>query len=257
MEPERIDGAVALITGGAHGIGAALAHRLASLGARIVVADVDAAAGRAVAAEVAGRFVPCDVGSLAANETAVATAVGEFGGLDIVALNAGVTTGTNLGEGFDPARYCRAMAINLDGVVYGAQAALPALRSRGGGDIIATASLAGLAPTPVDPIYSANKAAVVALVRALGQAWVGEGIRINGLCPGFADTAIVDELRPMLAAADVPLLDQSTVVDAFLAALTSGRSGECWYVQPGRPSEPFHFPGIPGFRRPATVRQEG
>ncbi len=259
MEPERIDGAVALVTGAAHGIGEALARRLAGLGAHVVVADVDAEAGPAVAAEVHGRFVRCDVGELADNEAAVATAVREFGGLDIVALNAGIATGTFLGDDFDPVRYRRAMGINLDGVVYGAQAALPALRARGGGDIIATASLAGLDPTPVDPLYSANKGAVVALVRALGRAWVGEGIRINGLCPGFADTAIVDQLRPTLAAGGIPLLDLSTVVDAFLAALTSGRSGECWYVQPGRPSEPFRFPGVPGIRRPApaVLQQEG
>jgi NAD(P)-dependent dehydrogenase (short-subunit alcohol dehydrogenase family) len=224
-------------------------RRLAALGARVVVADVDPAPD-----DVGHRYIRCDVSSLADNEAAVALAVREFGGLDIVALNAGVATGTSLGDGFDPAAYRRAMAINLDGVVYGVQAALPALRARGGGDIVATASLAGLEPTPVDPIYSATKAAVVALVRALGTSLAAQGLRVNGLCPGFADTAIVDELRPMLAAADVPLLETSTVVDAFLAALTSGRSGECWYVQPGRPSEPFRFPRVPGIRR-ATVEK--
>jgi NAD(P)-dependent dehydrogenase (short-subunit alcohol dehydrogenase family) len=240
--------AVALVTGGGNGIGAALARRLAGLGTRVVVADVSLDAGTAVAEEIGGRFVPCDVGRLADNEAAVAEAVREFGGLDIVALNAGVTTGTALGDSFDPDRYRRAMAVNLDGVVYGVQAALPALRARGGGDIVATASLAGLDPTPVDALYSANKAGVIGLVRALGKALAGEGIRVNGLCPGFADTGLVDELRPMLAGAGIPLMDTSTVVDAFLAALASGRSGECWYVQPGRPSEPFRFPRVPGIR---------
>jgi NAD(P)-dependent dehydrogenase (short-subunit alcohol dehydrogenase family) len=255
MELESFPHAVALVTGGARGIGAALSRRLAALGARVVVADVDPT-GEAVAEEIGGRYIHCDVRDLAENEAAVALAVHEFGGLDIVALNAGIATRTALGDGFDPREYRRAMAINLDGVVYGVQAALPALRTRGGGDILATASLAGLDPTAVDPIYSANKSAVVALVRSLGRGLEREGIRVNGLCPGFADTAIVDELRPMLAAADVPLLETSTVVDAFLAALTSGRSGECWYVQPGRPSEPFHFPRVPGIRRAAAV-QEG
>jgi NAD(P)-dependent dehydrogenase (short-subunit alcohol dehydrogenase family) len=255
MDSERIDGAVALVTGGAQGIGAAVARRLAELGAHVVVADLATEAGTLVAQEIHGRYVRCDVGTLADNEAAVATAVREFGGLDIVALNAGVSTGTDLGEDFDPDRYRRAMAINLDGVVYGAQAALPALRARGGGDIVATASLAGLDPTPIDAIYSANKAAVVGLVRALGKGWEAEGIRVNGLCPGFADTAIVDPLRSLLAGAGVPLMDVSVVVDAFLAALTSGRSGECWYVQPGRPVEPFRFPRVPGIRQP--VVQEG
>jgi NAD(P)-dependent dehydrogenase (short-subunit alcohol dehydrogenase family) len=248
VEPERIGGSVALVTGGAHGIGAAVARRLAGLGARVVVADVDADAGVAVAEETGGRYVRCDVRVLADNEHAVATAVREHGRLDIVALNAGVITGFGLGDDFDPERYRRAMAINLDGVVYGAHAALPALRAAGGGDIIATASLAALAPQPLEPIYSANKAAVVALVRALGPAWAAEGVRVNALCPGYADTAIVDTLRDMLSASGVPLLDVQTVVDAFVTVLTGGRTGECWYVQPGRPSEPFRFPNVPGIR---------
>jgi NAD(P)-dependent dehydrogenase (short-subunit alcohol dehydrogenase family) len=248
VKPERINGSVALITGGAHGIGAAVARRLAGLGARVVVADVDADAGESVAKEVGGRYVRCDVGELADNEQAVATAVGEYGRLDIVALNAGVITGFGLGDDFDPVRYRRAMAINLDGVVYGAHAALPALRATGGGDIIATASLAGLAPQPLEPVYSANKAAVVALVRALGPAWSAEGVRVNALCPGYADTAIVDSLRDMLGSAGVPLLDVETVVDTFVTVLAGDGTGECWYVQPGRPSEPFRFRNVPGIR---------
>jgi NAD(P)-dependent dehydrogenase (short-subunit alcohol dehydrogenase family) len=248
VEPERISGSVALITGGAHGIGAAVARRLAGLGARVVVADVDTDAGESVAKEIGGRYVRCDVRELADSEQAVDTALREYGRLDIVALNAGVITGFGLGDDFDPVGYRRAMAINLDGVVYGAHAARPALRAAGGGDIIATASLAALAPQPLEPVYSANKAAVVALVRALGPAWEAEGVRVNALCPGYADTAIVDPLRDLLSSAGVPLLELETVVDAFLAALTSGRTGECWYVQPGRPSEPFRFPNVPGIR---------
>jgi len=239
--------AVALVTGGASGIGAALARRLTGLGARVVIADVSDAS--AIADEIGGRYVDCDVSSLADNEAAVAEAVRAFGGLDIVALNAGIVTGTSIGDSFDPDRYRRAMGVNLDGVVYGVQAALPALRERGGGDIVATASLAGLDPTAVDPIYSANKSAVVALVRAFGRGFATEGIRVNGLCPGFADTPlVVEEMRTVLTGAGIPLMDTSTVVDAFVSAVTSGRSGECWYVQPGRPAEPFRFPRVPGIR---------
>ncbi|OLB79714.1 MAG: dehydrogenase [Actinobacteria bacterium 13_2_20CM_2_71_6] len=248
MESERINGSVALVTGGAHGIGAAIGRRLAGLGAKVVLADVDAAAGPVVAHEIGGLFVRCDVGRLADNEAAVAAAVDAYGGLDIVALNAGVATGFGIGDDFDPDGYRRAMAINLDGVVYGAHAALPALRARGGGDIIATASLAGFAAMPADPVYGANKAGVIALVRALGPAWADEGVRVNGICPGYADTAIVDDFRDMLTEAGVPLLEVSVVVDAFMAALTGGRTGECWYIQPGRPSEPFRFPRVPGIR---------
>ncbi len=243
-----IENSVALVTGGAHGIGAAIAGRLAALGARVMVADVDTAAGAQVADRIGGRFVRCDVGRLADDEAAVAATVDAFGGLDVVALNAGVSSGFGLGEDFDPDGYRRAMAINLDGVVYGVHAALPALRARGGGDIVATASLAGLAPQPADPVYSANKAAVIGLVRALGPALVEDGIRVNALCPGYTDTAIVDPFRDALAAMAVPLMPVDAVVDAFLAVLAGGGSGECWYVQSGRSSEPFRFGRVPGVR---------
>lgn len=246
METAQFAGKVALITGGANGIGAAAARRLAGSGARVVVADVDTEAGAAVAAEVGGVFVRCDVRQLADNQAAVATAVSEFGGLDIAFLNAGVGTGCGLGDDFDPERYRAAMGINLDGVVYGAHAALPALRARGGGDIVATASMAGLMPAPLDPAYAANKAGVVGLVRALGPAWEGDGVRVNALCPAFAETALIVPLKRGLERAGVPILTVEAVVDTLVAALTSGRVGECWYIQPGRDGEPYRFRGIPG-----------
>jgi NAD(P)-dependent dehydrogenase (short-subunit alcohol dehydrogenase family) len=243
-----MDGRIALITGAAHGIGAALARRLAGLGARVVLADVDTAAGAELAGELGAIFVRCDVGQPADSAHAVAAAVDAYGGLDLVALNAGVLGSCTVGDDFDPVRYRRDMAINLDGVVYGAHAARPALLARGGGDIVATASLAALAPQPLDPIYSANKAAVVALVRALGPAWKTEGVRVNAICPGYADTALLDPLRPQLGDAGVPLLRTDDVVDAFLTVLAGGGTGECWYVQPGRSPEPFRFPRVPGIR---------
>jgi NAD(P)-dependent dehydrogenase (short-subunit alcohol dehydrogenase family) len=243
-----IDGAVTLVTGGAHGIGAGMARRLAGLGARVVLADRDTAAGSALAAELGAVFVPCDVSVPEDNERAVAEAVHAHGGLDIVALNAGVTTGFGLGDDFDPDRYRRVMGINLDGVVYGAHAARRALVAHGGGDIVATASLAALAPLAEDPVYSANKAAVVALVRALGPAWAAEGVRVNAICPGYADTSIIEPFRHVLEDLKVPLLRVDDVVEAFLAVLSAGRTGECWYVQPGRDPEPFHFPRVPGTR---------
>ena len=102
-------------------------------------------------------------------------------------LNAGVATGCGVGDDFDLARYRRAMGANLDGVVFGVHAALPALRRRGGGAIVATASLAGLTGVPYDPLYAANKHAVVGLVRSLAPL-AEEGIRVNAVCPGFAES---------------------------------------------------------------------
>jgi NAD(P)-dependent dehydrogenase (short-subunit alcohol dehydrogenase family) len=248
MTAGRFDGQVAWITGGAQGFGAGVARRLATEGAKVVVSDVNDDSGEAVAAEVGGRYVRCDVSDLDQNRAAVAAVLEEYGRLDIAFLNAGVATGGALGDEFDLMTYRRAMGVNLDGVVFGAHAAFGALKADGGGSLVATASLAGLTGTPFDPVYGANKHGVVGLVRSLGPDWEQHGVRVNAICPGFADTAIVDDIRDFLSDQGLTLIPVERVVDAFVSAATSGRSGECWYVQPGRDIEPFRFRGIPGPR---------
>ena len=146
---------------------------------------------RRVADELEGRFVHTDVADPAASTAAVAAAVDAFGGLHIAHLNAGVTSWCGMGDDFDPEAYRRSMAINLDGVVYGIAAARPAIKASGGGTIVATASMAGLVAAPFDPIYAANKHAVVGLARSLGQVYAPDGIRIHALCPSFAYTNII------------------------------------------------------------------
>jgi NAD(P)-dependent dehydrogenase (short-subunit alcohol dehydrogenase family) len=248
MNRRALNGAVALITGAANGIGAASAARLAGLGTKVVLADVDDHAGAALADQLGGLYVHCDVADLEQNQAAVAAAVARFGGLDLVHLNAGVASGCGVGDDFDLERYRRARGINLDGVVFGIHAALPALRARGGGTIVATASLAGLMAVPPEPIYGATKHAVVGLVRSLGPALAADGVRINALCPGFADTALVEDIREWVDAVGAPLLTVADVVDAFMSVVASDEVGQCWFVQPGRPSEPFAFRNVPGPR---------
>ncbi|MEI6621618.1 MAG: SDR family NAD(P)-dependent oxidoreductase [Actinomycetes bacterium] len=244
-------GKVALVTGGAQGLGAGVARRLSGLGAKVVIADVNGDAGAALAADLGATFVHCDVSQYDDNLAAVAAATSTYGGLDTVILNAGVASGLTMGEQFDVDRYRQVMGINLDGVVFGFNAALPALRARGGGKVVATASLAGLTPVPMDPVYAANKSAVVALVRSLAGLCADEGIEVNAVCPAFADTAILGELRGALVTAGVPLLSVDDVVDVFLTILEADDSGQCWYVQPGRPAEPFAFRRAPGPRTAA------
>lgn len=248
MNADGLTGKVAWITGGAQGFGAGVARRLASIGAKVVISDINAQSGEAVAADIGGTFVPCDVSKLDECNAAVAAVVKEHGTVDVAFLNAGISTGCLLGDDFDLALYRRAMGVNLDGVVFGAHAVFGPMRAAGGGNIVATASLAGLVGTGFDPVYGANKHAVVGLVRAIGEDWPQHGIRVNALCPGFADTAIVDPLREVLADSGISLIPPEMVVDAFVAAATSGRSGECWVIQPGRPGEPFRFRGVPGPR---------
>jgi NAD(P)-dependent dehydrogenase (short-subunit alcohol dehydrogenase family) len=237
---------VALVTGGASGIGLAVARAVAADGVRVVVADRDEEAGRPAAEAVGGVFVRTDVARAEEVQAAVDAATREGGRLDLVALNAGVTTGETPIDRLTPDRYRTVMGVNVDGVVFGVQAALPALRTGGGGAIVITASLSGLTPYPQDPVYSMTKHAVVGLTRSLAEPLAADGITVNCVCPGFVSTALVDAYRERFQRAGLPLLTAEEVAGAVLAAAGSGRTGEAWVCQPGRPCEPYRFRGVPG-----------
>ena len=242
------DAPVALVTGGAAGIGAALVARLAGQGHRVVVVDRDEAAAKDVAADAGGIAVGVDLTDPAASADAVAAAVSAYGRLDLAFLNAGMTTGEWDVEKVDASRYRTVVALNQDAVYYGVQAVVPVMRSSGGGAIVATASLGGLIGQPDDPVYSMTKHAVVGLVRSLAVPLSTYGIRILALCPGFADTAIVAPFRDAFVGSGYPLLAADDVAAAALAAVDAGGTGEAWIVQPGRDPEPFRFRNLPGPR---------
>ncbi len=237
---------VVLITGGANGFGRATGARLAAEGASVVLADIEEEAGQEAAAEIGGEFVRCDVRDPESSVAAVDFAVRRFGGLDVAFLNAGVSTGCGLVETFDLELYRRAMQINLDGVVYGINAAVPVMRRRGGGSIVATASLAGLTAVPFDPIYAANKHAVVGLVRSAGPVYALESIRINAICPGFSDTRIIDGFKESLVSEGVPIIEVEEVVEGIVSLIESPDSGVCHFVQAGMEPQEFRFRNIPG-----------
>jgi NAD(P)-dependent dehydrogenase (short-subunit alcohol dehydrogenase family) len=239
-------GKVALVTGGASGIGAAAARRLAGAGARVAVADLDAAGAAAVAGEVGGSAHPVDVTDLDAVRALVAEVEGAAGRLDVVLLNAGVTAGQSGLEDLDLAGYRRIMGVNVDHVVFGLTAAVPALRRAGGGVVVATASLAGLTAMPGDALYTASKHAVVGYVRSAAPSLAGAGIRVTAVCPGFADTPLLSPARAQLG--DFPLLTAEDVAEAVMRIVDRGEPGECWYVQPGREPGPYGFRGVPSAR---------
>lgn len=237
---------VALVTGGASGLGRATAVALAEAGSEVVVADLDEAGAREVAEQVGGHFWSGDVSGFESNRDLMAFVAERCGGLDVAYLNAGVASGFSLGDDFDLERYRLAMGVNLDGVVFGTHHALPLLKARGGGAIVATASLAGLTSVPFDPVYAANKAGVVGLARAMGPALAGDGITYNAICPGFAESRIVDPIREILDAQGVQLIPAETVARTVLRIITGGATGEAWFVQPGREPAPFKFRNVPG-----------
>jgi NAD(P)-dependent dehydrogenase (short-subunit alcohol dehydrogenase family) len=237
---------VALITGGASGFGKEVARQLVRRGDSVVLCDVDDAGGQAVADELGATYLHCDVSDFDQVVATTEAAEQVHGGLDLVFLNAGISTGCGVGDDFDLTTYRRAMGINLDGVVYGAHAAIPALRRRGGGSIVATASMAGLTGTPFDPVYGANKHAVVGLVRALGPALAPDRITVNAFCPGFAETKIITDIKSTLVDSGVPIIPVEVAGEAVLRAFDSNETGQAWLLQAGREVMVYNFRGIPG-----------
>jgi NAD(P)-dependent dehydrogenase (short-subunit alcohol dehydrogenase family) len=207
----------ALVTGGRGGIGAAICELLDDP----LVLDLP-------------EF---DVGE----PTAWRSLEGEF---DAAFLNAGTSTGVADAAGLTDESWHQILRANLEGVVYGTRELAVRLMP-GGGSIVATASLAGLTGMPGDPAYTATKHAVIGWVRAAAPGLAPRGIRLNALCPGFADTPLVDEeLRGWL---DVQLMEPTFVAEAALRVLEDEETGRAWVVQPNR-IEPFRFPGVPGPR---------
>jgi NAD(P)-dependent dehydrogenase (short-subunit alcohol dehydrogenase family) len=243
-----LQGRRALVTGGASGIGAAIARLAAAEGAHVIVADVEAAAGRAVADEVNGEFVHLDVSDAEAWDRVIA----QDHGIDLGFLNAGVTTNSGsalAGEGFPladlgDADYRRIMGVNVDGVVFGVRALAPLMAAGGGGDLVVTASIAGLVPIGPDPIYGLTKHAVVGLVRSVAPGLAERGVHISSINPGFADTAILsDDTKTLIKSVGMPLLTPEECAHAALRAVDSRIDGAQWVVWPGR--EPVVYPWAP------------
>ena len=214
----ELDGKRALVTGGAQGLGKAIATLFVARGAKVMIADIDEAGAKLTADELGEsvRAIRCDVTSASDLEAAVQATVDTFGGLDIMVNNAGIEIVKPLfhqtEEEFD-----RLMDINVKGVWLGMRAALAAL-PQPGGVIVNMASLAGLGGAPLFGSYCASKAGVVQLTRVAATELKPMGIRINAVCPAFIATAMVDRLKPIVTeVVGVPFDD--------LAALKQGRIG--------------------------------
>jgi NAD(P)-dependent dehydrogenase (short-subunit alcohol dehydrogenase family) len=197
---ERLEGRVALVTGAASGIGKATARRLADEGAAVLLTDVNESLGATTTEELraAGArvdFLRHDVASEADWEAAVAKAVEEFGGLDIVVNNAGMGDLATIEE-TSLEDWQRTIAIDQTGVFLGMKTAAPHLKASGHGSVVNISSIFGTSGGfGTSPAYHAAKGAVRTLTKNVALHWATEGVRVNSIHPGFIDTPILDTAR--------------------------------------------------------------
>ncbi len=180
----RLAGKVAVITGGASGIGEATARLFASEGANLLIADRNAERGPEVASEIGARFIETDVRNGEDVQAMFAAADEAWGRIDVIYNNAGVGPPEGNVRDCPEKTFDLVYDVNIRGVWLGMKYGIPHLERAGGGSIIATASVAGLTGLAGMAAYCASKGAVIAMVRAAAGEWASAGIRVNCICPG-------------------------------------------------------------------------
>jgi NAD(P)-dependent dehydrogenase (short-subunit alcohol dehydrogenase family) len=227
-------GRKALVTGGASGIGLAVASRFAAEGARVVLTDRDEELGRAVAAELGATFLRIDVADREQISRGFREAAAVLDGLDLLHLNAGTSSEEPDFGRMSEKQYRHLMAVDVDHVVFGVGDALGLMGGRG--DILVTAGLVGLGPYSPDPVYAMAKHAVIGLVKSLAPTLAEREISLNAICPGVVRTPMLSaQGAAFFEAAGVTLLEAEDVAVAALGAIRSGRTGESWICRRGEP----------------------
>lgn len=197
----KLEGKVAVVTGGARGIGRAICHRYAAEGSWVVVADLDAAECNRVAGRLGTTAlgVGLDVTSQASIDAMVETVVAEFGGIDILVNNAGVFDMAPLLE-VTRESYRTVFAVNVEGLLFTLQAvAIQMVKQGRGGKIINIASQAGRRGDALVAVYCASKAAVISITQSAGLALAKDRINVNGIAPGVIDTPMWDQVDALFA----------------------------------------------------------
>jgi meso-butanediol dehydrogenase / (S,S)-butanediol dehydrogenase / diacetyl reductase len=196
----QLTGRVAVVTGGGSGIGAAIARRFASEGARVVVTGRRREPLEHLAAELDGIAVPGDAADPAHADEVVDAAVAAFGGIDVVVANAGIDRPGSVVEVTDD-DWHRTIDVNLTGPLMLLRAAIPVMIDRGGGSVVLVSSVNGLANAPRAVAYDASKAALISLARSIAVDFGPRGIRANAVCPGWVVTPMGDQDMDAMAAA--------------------------------------------------------
>ncbi len=245
---------VALVTGAASGIGAALVRKLRSVNIEVLGVDLDQDGLELIRSETDCEIFQADVSQNDNNVDAAMTAFSQYGRLDYAFLNAGILgrriedqMDTFTSADLEPEHFTRVRAVNFDSVVFGTLAVAPIMEQVGGGSIVATASVAGLVAWHRDPFYTATKHAVVGWVRGSAPGLKNQGVSINAICPGGVATPLVGVDR--LASSDTNLLDPVEVADAMYETSMEGQTGQAYTVRAGHSPirQRFSFTPIEGF----------
>lgn len=222
----RLEGQLIVVTGAARGIGAALARRFAHDGADVVAVDRDPGGAKAVAAEVGGRSIGCDLSDGAAVRRMIAKVEAEMGPVALYASNAGVAPGfVGLDNTTDvsAADWDLGWSVNVMAHVHAAAALIPRMRARGGGTILITVSAAGLLTQIGSAVYTTTKHAALGFAEHLAITHRDDGIRVFALCPQAVATAMLSGLGDGGSAAVDGVLSAEAVADATIAGLEAGR----------------------------------
>lgn len=216
--PARLNGKVALITGGARGMGAATAQLFAAEGAKIVIGDILEDEGKILAKELgdAATFVALDVTQPDQWHAAISHATSTFGHLSILVNNAGIARFSPLAD-MTLEDYRLVTEVNQTAVFVGMKAAYPALRAAGGGSIINISSVDGMFGTPALSAYAASKFAVRGLTKVAAIEWAQDGIRVNSVHPGGISTPMVDS---------IPGISRAAFLDLVGRSVPAGRAGQ-------------------------------
>ncbi|MFA6117591.1 MAG: SDR family NAD(P)-dependent oxidoreductase [Sphingomonas sp.] len=209
----RLEGKIAMVTGGARGIGAAIARRFAAEGAEVTITDIDGETGARTAADIGGsaRFERVDASDPDAVADSIDALAARTGRIDILVNNAGIP-GSALFPDVSLEMWDRILRINLDSVFFGCRAAIPHMLRQGQGAIVNMGSISGLGGDHMNSAYNAAKAGVINFTRSIAMDHAAAGVRINAICPGPVATDI--NAVPM---------GMPTLMDAWLKAIPIGR----------------------------------